>query len=247
MGIALAPILIAVAGSIGVDLDRLTHHLLLTAVLSVVVGVGFMRLMRTPVIAIGVMVGPVIAFSVRYVLAQNLWIQQPFWIPSGAGAATLWALLLAVATAIGSLLFLSVSGDQPLVAGPLGVAGLMAVGVIGLAAVAPPLLSPTYTIRDTALELEQLLGDQEVAWQYRASGIFLGNHLRYREVLVDADPADIDFIVGMFRPLPATTDGTYEVVREFPLHLGVSHEFLGRGGIDATARLFRRAPGALSR
>lgn len=240
MAVSLAPLVVVGAGVAGLELDRLTEHLILIAVLDAMVGESLVRLGRSPAIKVGVMAGPVMALATRYVLAQTFFVDQGFWTLSGVGGPLLWLLLLAAATAVAALVPRMLK--SPPAAQGLGVASLVAVSMVGLSQVAPALLSPTYTIRDTASELGELLGDQEVAWHYRASGIFLGNHLRAREVLGDADPAVMDFIVGIFRPLPAMTDGTYEVVREFPLDVGESLSSLERQGVDATARLFRRVP-----
>lgn len=235
LALLLAPVVIAAAGAWGLVLDRVVHHLMVTAGVQAIGALALVRWWRPALTLRGLIAVPLILMALRSVLVAGGLLGPSFWLPASATDRVVWAALVAAAFA----LFLLLRMARVTTLRPAATVFAVALTVSWLADRLPPIVAPTYSILDAGREIEEMVQEGEWVGTVNAAGILIGTDVRYTEHIVEDSRPDI-FVVALepTHPAPATE---YEIERTIRLELG---ELTFS---DDTLRIYRRSTSGVER
>lgn len=217
------PAAAALLAELGVPTASLRVRGLLLALAWGLGGAAARRPLESPVWIVRLVAFPVVAT----LLWLAGWALAPGWLPywpsqanEFAGHLSSWLLLLAAAAAASGVLagLLAHSDSAPLRRGLAWGLGL-GLSAVWLAHLAPGLLAPRFTVRDTSRELGVLLAEEDIVATANASGLFVDNAVRFRRI--DPRRLDAERVLVVASPF---ADGDilaerYELLRSYPLYV----------------------------
>jgi hypothetical protein len=214
--IVIASVVAGLAGLMGWEADRLLER---SAIVAAVTGFLTLFVSLRPInerSIVGFLTFP-IATALLWLVARELGMLSRFWMFDSDVNATMWGVSVGAPFVLCFTLTSQIHARRALIGGT-GIALLM---VIFLAQSAPPILNPTYSLRDTSRDLKQHLPVDQPVRTVMAASLFLENGIKYHEL--PRDDKSIDGLVifdhgGLARRFVSTEPLTNLVrVHAYPL------------------------------
>ena len=231
---------VATAELVGWDLSPLSVRLALIAVFVLVLVVAIRKVASAERAVAGFLAFPVV-MTVMWLICRELGVFHDFWHVDRTDQALVWGALLLVASAASFGVPTRPRDPAWYAVAQAAVIGCMA--VILLAEAAPPILAPTYTIRDASRALPALLSGTQRIRTFTAESLFLDNTLRFR--VIERNERDYDAIVifehgFQSRRFLASERGANLVqVQTYPLHISPRYELLASKYGPASVAVYR--------
>jgi hypothetical protein len=227
----LASPLVSLADVLGFSTERLREHVMLIVAADVAMAAAVLAYWRDRTVAVLVTL-PLLALVARGIPTALGAPWPGHWEAGGAGGLVRWSIVLA--TAGTAALWLAARRGFWGSLRTAGAAYAVGLAVVWTAVIGPPLVAPTYTIRDASRGIGDLVPDGATVSTDGGSSLFLGNELRYRERLDQGyypDMLVLAFDPG--EPFPGVMD-RYEAVRYFAIDYGEGFIFRDVRRVGAT-------------
>lgn len=228
---------VSLAGSAGITLDRLRHHVVLLGLFGAGLVTVTLAVWSGRRVVLGLGAFPLLLLAARRLLTLLGVPHVGHWVDGGGVAAGAWLASGVLAAAAVSLL--ARHARQVLAVRTAGAVYAVVLVCTWLAYAGPRILAPTYTVVSAGRALPEVIPEGSVVGAVGSGSLFLENELRYRDGLADT--------VGLEYAVIAFADSTEVArslalfphrVRSFPVNFGERYPEDRWQGIT----VFRREP-----